>query len=83
MIKLSYIEESKKLNCGVLSQKELIFSQDKIKLFKTKKSIKHECFLLFSLTLLLTGCESFNNFNDKIIRLSNKVQQTFKTPCDL
>ena len=82
VIKLSYIEESKKLNCGVLSQKELIFSQDKIKLFKTKKSIKHECFLLFSLTLLLTGCESFNNFNDKISSLSNKVQQTFKTPCD-
>lgn len=80
--KLSYVEESKKLNCGVLSPKVLILSQDKIKLFKTKKSIKHGCFLLFLLTMLLTGCESFNNFNDKISSLSNKVKQTFKTPCD-
>lgn len=52
------------------------------KLINTIKSIKHGYFLLFLLTLLLTGCESFNNFNDKISSFSNKVQQAFKTPCD-
>ena len=54
----------------------------KSKLTETKKSIKYRYFLLLSLTLLLAGCESFNNFNDKIGNLSNKVQQAFKTPCD-
>ena len=42
---------------------------------KQKKSVKCGCILLLSLILLLTGCESFNDFTDTI-------QQAMKMPCD-
>ncbi len=44
--------------------------------------MKYRYFLLLSLTLLLSSCESFNDFSDKVSSINNKVQQAFKTPCD-